>query len=272
MEDSGLIIDTTPEPRRVPLGHSWTWIRDALRLYRQHAGRWILISVSVMAVLLTLAAIPYLGIVSPIIMPLLLGGAVWCAHLQVTEGLPPDFSTLMIGLRKHTRSLLGVGLLYAIGAMLIMMAIMAVVVALLPGHNPDALQTMQKAGELPDLGGNGFWIALLFVLGLMLINSIYFFAPPLVIMRDIGAMAAMKTSYLAFWRNWLALLLSGLILVVLIFVASMIMTIPAHLLASINPNLGMLPSLLLLLAVMPLTFLLNYTCYADVFSSITAEG
>lgn len=98
-------------------------------------------------------------------MPLLLGGAVWCAHLQVTEGLPPDFSTLMIGLRKHTRSLLGVGLLYAIGAMLIMMAIMAVVVALLPGHNPDALQTMQKAGELPDLGGNGFWIALLFVLG-----------------------------------------------------------------------------------------------------------
>ncbi|KPC52139.1 BPSS1780 family membrane protein [Amantichitinum ursilacus] len=272
MDDSGLIIDTTPEPRRVPLSHSWTWIRDALKLYKRHIGRWMLISVSVMAVLLTLSAIPYLGIISPIIMPLLLGGAVWCAHLQVTQDLPPDFPNLLIGLRKHTRSLLGVGLLYAIGAMLIMMAIMAVVVALLPGHDASALQSMQKAGELPDLGGNGFWIALLFVLGLMLINSIYFFAPPLVIMRDMGTMGAMKTSYLAFWRNWLALLLSGLILVVFIMVASMILTIPTHLLASINPNLSMLPSLVLLLAVMPLTFLLNYTCYADVFSPVTAEG
>ena len=72
------------------------------------------------------------------------------------------------------------------------------------------------------LGGT-FLVALLLILALMLplIMAIWF-APPLVVFHELGAVESMKASFLGCLRNMLPFLLYGIVL----FIASLIASIP----------------------------------------------
>jgi uncharacterized membrane protein len=247
MENSGIIIDNSVEPRRVPAGHGWTWIVDAFKMFFKHWWQWLLLCAVMLAILCGLLLVPVLGMITPLVAPLLIAGIAWAAHESARENRAPALPDLFIALREKTRPLIGVGLLYMLGSLVVMG-----VIALL-GHflvSPEEIQAIHAAqtgkGPVPELDGGGIVFLLLFMLGMLFINSIYFFAPQLVVLRNLKALEAMRISYLAFWRNWLPLLVAGIILLLMAIVAS-------------------LPMMLGLIVLLPITILFNYTCYADVF-------
>ena len=270
MDDSGLIIDTTPEPRKVPLANSWLWVSEAFRLYRAHVGRWVLFSLALVITVFVLSVIPFVQIISAALMPFLFGAYVWAAHEQDATGAAPTLSGMVAAVRAHLRPLWVAGLLSMTGSILVLGITRFGLKWLAPG--PDFEAALAAAGQtqkLPDFGGNGGWMALIMLFAFMLINSIFFFAPSLVVLRNSSGAAAMKASYLAYWKNWLPITASGLLLMALFFAGCMACVMMAALVGSQVG--GVLLSLFMLLA-LPLFLLIYYTCYADIFSVPVPEA
>ncbi|GGP23960.1 BPSS1780 family membrane protein [Silvimonas iriomotensis] len=247
MDNNGIIIDNSVEPRRVPAAHGWTWIADAFRMFFKHWWQWLLLCAVMLVILFGMLMIPVVGMLTPIIAPMLIAGIAWAAHESRSQDRAPALPDLFIALKAKTRTLISVGLLYMLGSFVVM-AVLALLGKLMV--SPEEIQAIHAAqtggGPVPQLDSSGVVFVLLFVVGMLFMNSIYFFAPQLVILRNLKAVEAMRISYLAFWRNWLPMLVSGLILVLMAIVAS-------------------LPMMLGLILLLPVTILFNYTCYADVF-------
>ncbi len=81
----------------------------------------------------------------------------------------------------------------------------------------------------------------------------YWFAPALVIMHGMGAVAAMKASFGACLRNFIPFLIYGIVMMVLVVVA-------------------MIPFGLGLLVWIPLSFTSTYAAYRDMFTEETGGG
>ncbi|MDR3429801.1 MULTISPECIES: BPSS1780 family membrane protein [Silvimonas] len=250
MDYTGIIIDNSVEPKRVPASHGWLWITDAFRLFFRHWWQWLLLTAITLTILMGVMLIPVLGMITPVIAPVLLAGIAWAANESRVNNRAPAVPDLFNGLKTHARSLLGVGLIYAIGTMIIVMILGGLSALLISPDQIAAIRSAETTHEIPDLGAGSLVFILLFFFGMLVMNSIYFFAPQLVVLRNMRAVEAMRTSYLAFWRNWLPLTVAGLILMVLAVIAS-------------------LPMMLGLIILLPVSLLFNYCCYADVFSEFS---
>ena len=231
---------TAVEPRQVATGRGLDWITEGFALFKLAPGTWIgilLIWIVISGVLASINA----EIVSSFINPIFQAGMMLgCLSRSKGEGLRVEH--LFAGFRSGR-----VGQLLLMSVILIVLVIAAFAIAALTvagslkgvwaGGAPD----FQQINPITVL-----LFALVFVLLALPLTMLVWFAPALIVFRQISAWEAMKLSLRGCLRNWLPFLLYGLVALVMLIVAA-------------------IPLLLGLLIAIPVLAASVYCSYRDVF-------
>ena len=204
-----------PHGRTVPTANGWSWIAAAWAIFRRAAGIWIGMVLTLAVIYTVLAVLPVIGaIASFVVGPIFTAGLVLTSR-TIDQGGEVQFAQLFGGFKHRFGTLLVVGVLYLAGTAVIVFAAVALTGAslfgLLNATSPEAAMVL----------GGKFLLALLLILALMLplIMAIWF-APPLVVFHELGALESMKASFVGCLRNMLPFLLYGVVLLVAAIIAS----------------------------------------------------
>jgi uncharacterized membrane protein len=234
-------------PVTVPAGHGVNWIGTA---WSEHfklnplawIGAFFIFAILSVAVQL----IPLLGMfVAALLSPVLTAGMMLGARAQ-DEGDDFTIGHLFSGFKESTGQLVLVGLFYLIGTIAVFM-----VAGILMGGS-FAMLGMMGAGDpaATEAMAQNPSVMLLPVLVMMMLFipllMAYWFAPALVAIDGLSALAAMKLSFIGCIRNVLPFLLYGIVMFVLTIVAS-------------------IPLLLGLLVLLPVMIASMYTAYRDIY-------
>jgi uncharacterized membrane protein len=234
------------EINQVPASHGWLWIKQAFALFRQSPLIWIALSVSIFLLAGLLGVIPRLGsLLFQLIAPAFTAGLMLgCKAMESGEEL--EIAHLFAGFKSHGAQLVTIGGIYLVGLILIagVMSALgagALVTLMLQGHAESA------TAVTPEMLGPGAGLAVLAALALLVpLLMAYWFAPALVVFRNLGAVEAMKTSFAASLKNVVPFLLYGMVMFVLFILAT-------------------IPLMLGFLVMLPVAFASYYTSYKDVF-------
>lgn len=232
--------------RVVRAGAGVDWISDGWALFRKAPLMWIIFLVLFFLVHVGLGMVPWIGtLIGTIISPILMGGmALGCRSLETGGDL--ELEHLLAGFRRNTGPLVAVGLMYLVGELVLlsvfaMFAGMGLLTAVLSGDEAAILSSLSSGLLFLALGG-----LVTLALAIPLVAA-YWFAPVLAMLHDVPAIPAMKESLFACLRNWLPMLVYGLVMLLLLVVA-------------------MIPLGLGLLVWAPLMFATIYTSYRSVFT------
>lgn len=236
-------------PHSRPFGNGWQWISRGFWHFRQNPLAWMLTLVVWVVLSVILSMVPFIGSLaitlgSPVIIAGLMLG---CAAQE--QGDDFEISHLFAGFSSGVGQLVLVGLLYLVGVVAITFVVAmiggGVMVGMLGGMDgmqnpdPDALQSAMGVGSVV--------LVMLVALGLSIpLMMAYWFAPALIAIEGLSALAAMKQSFSGCLKNILPFLLYGVIGLLLFFV-------------------GAIPVGLGLLVVMPMMTASMYTAYRDIY-------
>jgi len=202
--------------RTVPAGNGWNWIVQGWEIFKRQPGIWIALLVIYFVIVVVLAFIPVLGSLANIALgPVFTAGMLLgCRALE--QGGELKVGHLFEGFRERFGVLVKVGLLYLAAN---------VVIALAAGLTMGASVFRLMSGDA-DIGevigaAMGLLLAALIALALMLpVLMAIWFAPPLVVFNQLGAIDALKASFAACLKNFVPFLVYGLILLGMAIVAS----------------------------------------------------
>ncbi|MEA3194010.1 MAG: hypothetical protein QOD26_2343 [Betaproteobacteria bacterium] len=208
-----------PGGRTVLAANGWTWIADGWTLFKAAPGTWIGIVVVLLLILVVLALIPFLGsLATSLLFPVFTGGIViGCRALD--EGGRLEFNHLFDGFKTNFGTLIAVGALYLAAWVVIFVVTMVIV-----GAGAFALFMGGGGASDPAIAGKALTtiaLAVLIMLGLSVpVLMAFWFAPPLVVFHNLGAIEAMKQSFSGCLRNLMPFLVYGIVGMLLAIVAS----------------------------------------------------
>ena len=207
-----------PGGRTVPASNGWTWIADAWTLFKASPGLWIGMILVFVVLFIVMAVVPFVGAIAQnLLMPVFMGGIVLgCRAIDDGSGL--EFNHLFAGFKTKFGTLIAVGALYLAGFVAILLVVM-----MLTGASVFALY--MGGGAQPDIAQSGAALGLLLAILIVLALSIplvaaVWFAAPLVVFHDLGAVEAMKASFKGCLRNIVPFLVYGIVGLVLAVVAT----------------------------------------------------
>jgi len=244
--DGALTSGTDPnQPRAVDGGRGVTWWTDAWAMFTKNAAIWVVLGLILFIILFVLAIIPLVGqLASVLLLPVFSGSWMMAAKKQAS-GASIEVNDLFTAFKgERLTPLIVVGVMFLI-AMVVIVGVMGVLgfggaVGMLAGGMIGSGRGMM-AGM-----GIGLLAMLVGLALLMLVTMALWFAPPLVALRGVAPVDAMKLSFSASLKNVVPFLLWSIIYII----ASIIATIPF--------GLGWL-------VLWPLLMLTMYTSYKDVF-------
>ena len=208
--------DFVPGGQARPIGHGWTWITQGWELFKRQPGMWIGIVLLLFVIMVAAAFIPFIGgLAMSLFGPVFAAGIVsGCKALE--SGGELEIGHLFAGFRSHTGTLVGVGALYLAGSLVVMLAVgvtMGVGMATMMGQaDPQSMEAMGMTVVLAML--------IMMALLLPLIMAIWF-AAPLVVFHDHGAIEAMKASFAGCLKNILPFLWYSVLFMLLAIVATL---------------------------------------------------
>jgi|GEM_PF-2037492 len=225
-----------------------SWIGEGWDLFKASPAMWIVALLIWLGVQILFSLIPVLGSVASMLLgPSLAVGMLAFAHGISMEG-KADLGALLAGFKDRLGALVVLALLYFV-LLLVVIGVGGVIVFSLLGSavlshtgSPEQMVSALASGGLFPL----LLLVLLVVALFALLLSAYLYAPGLVFFANQSAGAAMKQSFAACWRNWLPLLVTGLIAIAMLLI-------------------GALPFGLGLLIVLPILFAANYASFKDMF-------
>lgn len=229
--------------RTVPAQNSWKWNVEGWNLFKRQPRIWIALIVVFIVISIALAFIPILGLLASMVLgPVFVAGVMIGCRAQ-DEGGELKIEHLFAGFRSRFGTLLTVGLLYlaatAVIALIAGLVTGVKLLSLLGGGASDPGAVLSAAMTL--------LLALLIMLALMVpVFMAIWFAPPLVVFHQLGALEALKSSFAGCLKNTVPFLVYGVILLV------------ASIVASIPFGLGWL-------VLGPLIAASIYTAYRDIF-------
>ncbi len=244
MNDSVAASDI--QPRSVDAGRGLSWWTEAWPLFTKAAGMWIVLTLIFIVLLVVVGIIPLLGgFAISLTMPVF-GGGLLLAARKVDGGGTLEVGDLFAGFKDKLSSLLVLGALVMVGGLVIggagAMLGMGAMFGIMAGGANNSAGTM-----LASLGAGMF--ALLIMLGLGLVLSMaMWFAPALVVFRNVPPVDALKKSFSACMMNIVPFLLFS------------VLYIAAAIVASIPFGLGWL-------VLLPVMLLTVYVAYKDVFET-----
>ncbi|NRF65744.1 hypothetical protein HLB44_01970 [Aquincola sp. S2] len=234
------------EARSVEAGRGITWWTDAWAMFMKNAGMWIVLALIFLVIFIVLAFIPFLGgIATALLAPILVGGWMIAAR-KVDAGGAPEPADLFAAFQSKAVPLL------VIGALLLAAAIVFGIVVGVLGFGAvfgmAAGGASRSAGGMAAGFGVGLLVALLSLAFAFVVSMAIWFAPALVVFRDLSPVDAIKTSFAASLKNIVPFLLWGVIYIV------------AAIVASIPFGLGWI-------VLIPVTLLTAYVAYKDLFGA-----
>ena len=227
-------------------GRGWGWIAEGWRLFTKAPRMWIGITVVAALIMIVLAFIPFLGGLAMSLLAPVFAGGVMLGCRALDEERELEFSHLFAGFQTQLGTLVAVGAIYlglSIAVMLVVMAVTgASMFSMFSGggaQNPEAMVGMLASMGLAMLVGLALFVPIMMAM---------WFAAPLVVLNQLGAVDAMKQSFSGCLKNVVPFLLYGVVMFVLAIVA----TVPI--------GLGWL-------VLGPVTAASIYTSYRDIYLS-----
>lgn len=244
--DSLTTTTTGATPRSVDAGRGVGWWQDAWTLFMKNAGMWLVMGVILLVIFIVLNVIPFIGgLAAALLGPVFVGGWMLAAR-KLEGGGTLEVGDLFSGFQDKLSSLVIVGALLlgavvVIGIVAGVLGMGALAGAMMGGANNSGagMAAAMGTGALAVL----VTLALSFVLGMA-----FWFAPALVVFRNLSPVDALKTSFSASLKNIVAIVLFG----VLYFIAAIVASIPF--------GIGWL-------LLLPLVMLAIYASYKDVFEA-----
>ena len=240
-----LVGTFVPNGKQVDAGQGIEWIKMGFRQLFAAPGPWYLGILALYGALFVAAVIPLLNFIvvfaSPFMNPIILGGFFAAGEAQARTG---KFTVGVVfdGFRRRTAQLLGVGALVFVASI----AILGVGFVLAGGTALISAITAGN-GEPPTELISKIVIAYLVVLLLFVpVMMAAWFAPPLVMFNNLGAVEALQQSFNACLKNFVPFLLYGVGGFIVLLVA-------------------MIPFGLGLLVAFPAFIAALYPIYADIF-------
>jgi uncharacterized membrane protein len=214
-ETFALNADLVPGGQSRPIGNGWTWIADGWDLFKRQPGMWIGIVLLLFVIMIAAAFIPIVGgLLMSLFGPVFAAGIVTgCKTLDTGGEL--EIGHLFAGFREKTGTLVAVGGLYLAASLVVMLVvglIMGVGMFTMMGGDQAQMQALGMTMVLAML--------IMFALLLPVVMAIWF-AAPLVVFPDHGAVDAMKGSFTGCLRNLLPFLWYGVLLLLFSIVASL---------------------------------------------------
>jgi hypothetical protein len=204
--------------RKVRARAGVAWVGDGWRLFRQAKLMWIVILVLLFLVHVGLGMVPFVGLWLPnLVSPILAGGiTLGCRSLETGGEL--ELEHLLAGFRRNTGILFAIGLLYTAGGVAIMGAFIAVAGSELSWayFRGDETAILEALPDDPMRFALAGLVAAAIAVPLM---AAYWFAPALAMMHDVPAIPAMKESFFASFRNFVPMLVYGLVMTALAIAA-----------------------------------------------------
>lgn len=200
---------------RVPAINGWQWIVGGFQLFRQSPVLWIVLFLIYLLVGMGLSILPVIGpILLNLFAPVFIAGfMLGCRALDAGEDL--EINHLFAGFKHNSAQLITVGGIYLAGMLLV-----AGVILLSGGSEAMNLVLSQDPSQPPPAPNEDFLLASLLGLAILLpLVMAYWFAPPLVLFHNLGAVAAMKASLAVCLQNWRAFLVYSVVSVVLMVLA-----------------------------------------------------
>lgn len=236
--------------RAVDAGRGWEWIADGWGLFVRQPMMWI---VDGFVFSLVVAVLPYvppvLGfIVSMLVTPVILGGLMLGSQ-AVHQGQPLIFGHLFAGFQRNIGALLPAGLLWLvcfvviglIGGLVMGFGIFGAISAAMTTGDPVQIATIIMGSIMTILLGLLVALALFVPVAMM-----FWFAPALIVMHNLGLGAALKMSFIGCLKNIVPFLVYGLVMFVLLIIAAV-------------------PVMLGFLVLVPVIIASVYTAYRDIF-------
>lgn len=202
--------------RTVDAGACFDWLRQGWALFIANPGVWIACAVLTLVIVLGLSIVPLVGhLASNLLLPVLGAGLLYLCRRQ-SDGATPEIGDLFIGFKQHTGNLVVLGVIYTLAVL----AIVFVIALVVGGGMAGGMMTGQMIGLGMMFGSMLLAIVLVVTLSTPVIMAMWF-APALVFFNAMPPVEAMKASFYACLKNWLAFLVYGVILFVLFFFAAL---------------------------------------------------
>lgn len=234
-------------PRKVAAAQGFQWVVAGFRLYRKNP---LLLSAAfglLFGVVMALGLIPVVGgSLSELASPLMVAGFM-AAYRALDDGRELELPNFLAGVQGPAIPLMAVGAVQLLGTLLIGKLMLGM------GFDPQAVMAAAKDGKAsPQEMQAVLNQAMPAVLtGLLLFTPLImatWFAPALILFGGARPATALGVSLKAVARNWAAMLVNGLALGLLLFVAALV------------------PMLLGLLVAMPVLFGSLYASYQAIFA------
>ncbi|MBP5996754.1 MAG: hypothetical protein KA535_02285 [Azonexus sp.] len=202
------------ESREVEPGACFAWLHQGWTMFLANPGVWIGSTVLLLVILMAISIVPLFGQISAhLLAPLFGAGMVQiCRHLR--DGQQPEVADLFAGFRHNTGSLVMVGVFFAVG----IFGLAFIAFLLVSGGVLGGVITGKIAGLSIALGGVMLAGIVVLLLSVPVIMATWF-APALVFFHDMKPAAAMRASFDAGAKNWLAMVIFGIFLIVSLFFA-----------------------------------------------------
>lgn len=201
-------------PHTASAGRGWEWIKEGFGLFMRAPGVWIGIVAVAFVIQLVLGMIPIVNILVNVLLPVWMGGLALGSH-ELAAGQPLRLNHLFAGFGPKLKPLLLCGV--------IVLVLELVILGLVLGPSLFELAAQDPAtGSVPPEFGAGFLLRGLIAVALMVpVYAAFWFAPLLIMLSDVDVVSALKQSLAGCVKNIGSLLVYGLILIPLGFVAAL---------------------------------------------------
>ena len=191
------------------------WLKDGWQHFRAAPGIWVLISLALVVLNVIIGLLPPMmgGAAAAILMPLISGGLMATCDLQ-DKGEAIQFDDLLRGFRENT------GPLATLGGLLLLGFLAISVIALVLGGVGALLGALGSTGIGAVLALGSLLLAGLVMLILLAgLTMAAWFAPALVMFGIKTPKEALRSSFLACLKNWLPMLIHGILVWLLMFLS-----------------------------------------------------
>lgn len=204
--------------RVVDPGACFDWLRQGWALFVAHPGIWIACAVLTLVILMAPSIVPLVGQMATFLLMPVMGAGLLHVCRRQSEGADPQIADLFVGFKESAGNLVMVGLIYGVA----MIAVHLVVGIVVGGGVIGGVADGTPVGLGIIFGSLLLGLLLVIVLATPLFMAVWF-APALVFLNHMAPVDAMKASFHACLKNWLAFLIYGVILFVLFFFAALLL-------------------------------------------------
>jgi uncharacterized membrane protein len=211
------------EPRQLPAGAGLDWLSGGWKFFAEAPGVWIGIALIWMMLVIVASFLPLIGGFAASILGVVLSAGVALGCQAMRRGETLEVSHMFAGFSTNFNQLLLVGLIYIGATVLVTVVLLAVFFLGLGG-----MGAFTNQGQPPDTAKMGLMFLVIGVPALLLLIPLWmsvWLAPLLVALDGLPAFDAMLLSLRACLKNFLPILVYGL----LVMVASILAMIPLFL-------------------------------------------